>query len=72
MKPIVVYVPENKVSFFMELIDSLNYKTIVDVDSFELSDAHKEILDQRLENYENHPESYLSWDEVSQEIEKML
>ena len=35
----------------------------------ELSDAQKEIIDQRLENYKNNPDSYLDWEDVQKEIE---
>ena len=59
-----VSIPENKINFFIELIQSLNFAKIEEQSSdFVLSDAHKDILDRRLENYKNNPESYI--DKVS-------
>ena len=39
---------------------------------FDLSDTHKELLDKRLENYNENPESYLNWVVVQNTIEKRL
>lgn len=39
---------------------------------FNLSDAQKSIIDQRLENYKNNPGSYLDWKDVKKDIEKRL
>ncbi len=59
-----VSIPENKINFFIELIQSLNFAKIEEQSSdFVLSEAHKDILDRRLENYKNNPESYI--DKVS-------
>ena len=73
MRPFTVYVPENKVPFFKELVNSLRFKvkegTFEDI---ELTEAHKAILDQRLENYKNNPESYQDWENVQKDIEKIL
>ncbi|MFW5657676.1 MAG: addiction module protein [Bacteroidota bacterium] len=35
----------------------------------ELSDAQKSIIDQRLENYKNNPDSYLDWEDVQKDVE---
>jgi len=40
--------------------------------TFELSVAQKAILDQRLENYRNNPDSYLDWEDVQKGIENRL
>ncbi len=66
-----VTVPENKVTFFKELLQSLSFKG-EQTDDIELSDAQKAIIDQRLENYKNNPDSYLDWEEVQKDIEKRL
>lgn len=59
-----VSIPDNKINFFIELIQSLNFAKIEEQSSdFVLSEAHKDILDRRLENYKNNPESYI--DKVS-------
>ncbi len=73
MRPFTFYVPENKIQFFKELLNNLHFKVQEEENkSFELTDAHKAILDQRLANYQNNPDSYLDWDEVQKDIEKIL
>jgi hypothetical protein len=72
MKPVTVYVPDKQVPFFVELVNKLHFKTMEETSSTELSDAHKAILDQRLTNYQNNPDSYLDWDVVQKDIEKIL
>jgi putative addiction module component (TIGR02574 family) len=73
MRPFTVYVPENKVPFFMELVNSLRFKVKEGkMEDIELSEAHKAILDQRLENYKNNPDSYMYWEDVQKDIEKNL
>ena len=72
MRPFIVYVPDNKVSFFKELIDSLNFKTQEGNIPSELTVAQKKILDQRLEEYEKNPDSYLAWEDLKIELEEAL
>jgi len=73
MRPFTVYVPENKVPFFMELARSLRFKVKEGkTEDIELSEAHKAILDERLENYKNNPASYQDWEDVQKDIEKIL
>ncbi len=73
MRPFTVYVPENKIQFFKELLNNLHFKVQEEENkSFELTDAHKAILDQRIANYQNDPDSYLDWDKVQKDIEKIL
>ncbi len=72
MQPVTVYVPDQQVPFFMELVSNLHLKTKNNDVAFELTDAHKAILDQRLDNYQNHPDSYLDWEDVQKDIEKIL
>ena len=72
MKPVTVYVPEQQVPFFMELVNNLHFKTKDEDIPIELTEAHKKILDQRLANYQNNPDSYLDWKDVQKDIEKIL
>ncbi len=66
-----VTVPENKAHFFEELIHNLNLDG-KRTDSSELSDAQKSVIDQRLENYYNNPDSFLDWKDAQKDIEKRL
>lgn len=68
MAHFAVTVPDNKISDFKEYMNKLNFVHFEETPEFDLSDAHKEILDQRLENYKNNPESYLDWEDVQKEI----
>jgi putative addiction module component (TIGR02574 family) len=73
MRPFTVYVPENKITFFKELLNNLHFKVKEEENTiFELTDAYKAILDQRLANYQNDPDSYLDWEDVQKDIEKIL
>ena len=73
MRPFTVYVPENKVPFFKELVNSLRFKVKEGkTEDIELSEAHQAILDERLENYKNNPDSYMDWEDVQKDIEKIL
>jgi hypothetical protein len=73
MRQFTVYVPEDKVPFFKELIHSLRFKVKEGkTEEIELSEEHKAILEERLENYKNNPDSYLDWKDVQKDIEKIL
>ncbi len=73
MRSFTVYVPENKVSFFKELINSLRFKVKEGKSEvIELSEAHKAVLSERLENYKNNPENFQDWEDVQKDIEKIL
>lgn len=73
MRSFTVYVPENKVPFFKELINSLRFKVKEGKSEvIELSEAHKAILSERLENYKNNPENFQDWEDVQKDIEKIL
>jgi len=73
MKAFTVYIPEDKVQFFMELAKSLRFKVKEEkVNELELSEAHKSVLNERLENYKNNPDSYQDWNDAQKDIEKIL
>ena len=67
-----VTIPDNKISFFRELMNNLNFAKVEEEQEFELSEAQKSTIDQRLENYKNNPDSYLDWKDVQKDIEKRL
>ena len=67
-----VIVPDNKATFFKELLHNLSFAKTEQTDEFELTEANKTIIDQRLENYKNKPNSYIDWEEVQKDIEKRL
>lgn len=69
MKQITVTIPDNKESLFIELMKSLSFvKAIDNMESMDIPEWHKAIIDQRLENYKKNPESYRDWEDVQKEI----
>ncbi len=44
---------------------------LADKQSYEIPDWHKTVLNERLEHYEQNPESAISWEELKAKIEKM-
>ena len=67
-----ITIPDDKASFFKELLQSLSFAKIEYSESKGLTEAHKKILDQRLDDFIKDSENYLNWDNVQQEIEKSL
>lgn len=67
-----VTVPDNKIQFFKELLDSLNFSATEIVEENEISDEHKKQLDQRMKDYEDNPDLYLNWEDVQKDIEKRI
>jgi len=71
MALITLNIPENKISFVRELIDKFDFIKIEKEDvSLELTEKQKNILNERLVNYENNPDSYLDMDEVKDNLKK--
>lgn len=69
MKQITVTIPDNKESLFMELMKSLSFvKNVETIESTDIPDWHKTIIDQRMENYNKNPENYRNWEDVQKEI----
>lgn len=64
MIPVTVEVPENKLIFFKELINSLNFKEIDSVEhvNIDIPEAQRKIVVDRIKN--SKPENWLRWDEV--------
>ena len=71
MALITLNIPENKISFVRELIDKFDFIKIENEDvSLELTEKQKNILNDRLINYKNNPDSYLDMDEVKDNLKK--
>ncbi len=69
MKQIAVTIPDNKESLFIELMKSLSFvKNVETIESTDIPEWHKAIIDQRMENYKKNPESYRDWDDMQKEI----
>jgi hypothetical protein len=69
MKQITVTIPDSKESLFIELMKSLSFvKNVETIESTDIPEWHKAIIDQRMGNYSKNPESYRDWDDVQKEI----
>ena len=44
---------------------------LADRQSYDIPDWHKDVLNERLQHYEQNPESVISWEELKSKIEKM-
>ena len=69
MKQFVVQVPENKVRFFVALVQNLGYlksEEIEDTLAFEIPDAQKEMVRHRIKTAK--PSAVLDWDDAQKKI----
>ena len=70
---LTIDINEQKVDFFLELIRSFDFITVVaDDTNGELSEAHKAILSKRLAIYQENPERLIPWEDVQKSIEAKL
>ena len=70
MKTLNITIPDNKESIFIEWMKSISFVKKIEVEKTDISQWHKAVIDQRLENFQNNPESYLDWDEIQKDINK--
>jgi hypothetical protein len=71
MKQIAVTIPDNKEQLFIELMKSLSFvENVETIENSDIPEWHKEIIDQRMKNYVNEPESFRDWGIVQKEIRK--
>lgn len=71
MKQIAVTIPDNKESLFIELMKNLSFvKNIEAIESTDIPEWHKAIIDKRMENFKKSPESYRDWEDVQEEIKQ--
>ena len=70
MKQIAVTIPDNKEALFIELMKNLSFvKKIESLDSADMPDWHKAVIDQRMDAYRKKPNSFRDWDELQKEID---
>ena len=67
MKEITVKVPENKLQFFMELLDQLDFKAVGR--EFDIPEWQKNMTLKRLKSIDENPESAVDFDEMLNRIE---
>jgi len=73
MTQFTVTVPDNKISFFIELIKSIDFLKINESDVVsEIPEWHKSIIDKRLKEYQENPENVIEWETAQKQIEELL
>jgi hypothetical protein len=67
MKYITLRIPENKYSFFMELLKNFDYVKVEEND-MEIPEEHKIIVRQRTKASKDDPSRLLNWDEAKHKL----
>jgi hypothetical protein len=69
MKQFTITVADDKVDFFVELMESNTFvKEVKEEKGFEVPEEHKTIVRERIAKYKNSPDSYLEWDEIEENL----
>lgn len=66
MKHYTVSIPDEKDSLFQELSKALGFK--FDESTNDIPDWHKEIIDQRLMDFEKNPSKVIPWADVKKNL----
>lgn len=66
MIEITVKVPENKLQFFIELLDQLDLKAVGS--NIDIPEWQKEQLDEGIKEYESGTANYTNWNEVKVDL----
>lgn len=72
---ITINIKDNKFAFFLELLRNLDFVTIEsaeELNGVELSEEHKNILEERITKYKSNPNDVIDWDEFKKEMNKKL
>jgi putative addiction module component (TIGR02574 family) len=56
----------------IHLVQTIWDSIAADTEVSEISDEHKQLLDERLEAHKNNPNDVVSWDEVKKSVKKIL
>lgn len=71
MKQFTITVSDDKVDFFVELMESITFvKEVKEEKGFEVPEEHKSLVRERIAKYENSPDSYLEWNEIEEKLNK--
>lgn len=67
MKKIILHIPDNRYSFFMELLKNFDFISIEEKD-VEIPDEHKKEVRKRIKKSEEDPSRLMDWDEAKKNI----
>lgn len=69
MKQYIISIPDNKASFFLELMKNISFvKSIKENFSDEISEEQISVVRERIDKYENNPESYKDLDDLDKKM----
>lgn len=69
MKHYIISIPDNKASFFLELMKNISFvKSIKENFSDEISEEQMSVVRERIEKYKNNPESYSDLDDLDKKM----
>lgn len=71
MKLVTVKVPENQYDFFLQLMKKLGFNK-ASVQDLVLTDAHKKILDEALQDMEDNPGDEKDWNSIKKNLSVKL
>lgn len=66
MREVTVKIPEERFEFFMELFEQLGIETNFE---YEIPEAHKAIVIERIKQADLQPKELLDWDEVKDDFD---
>jgi hypothetical protein len=66
MREVTVKIPEERFEFFMELFEQLGIETNLE---YEIPEAHKAIVIERIKQADLQPKELLDWDEVKDDFD---
>jgi len=61
MKEVTLKIPENRLTFFMELVEQLGFEVAGEL---EISEEHKAFVRDRIKKSDQNPERLLDWEQV--------
>ncbi len=65
-----ISIPDQKVEFFKELMNSLGFAKIEADEDPDIPEHHKKTLDYRLKYLEENPDSLRKWEDVKKELDE--
>jgi hypothetical protein len=67
---ITLDIKEDKLNFFLELIRNFEFVKVDKSETTLLTQAHLDLLEERLNTYELQPDNVISWEQIRASIEK--
>jgi hypothetical protein len=66
MKQITLNIPDEKFPFFIELIENMDFVSIID--DYDIPELHQKLVIERFEKVKKNPDRLLDWDKVKKSL----